>query len=272
MASSLPQIFHEGDAPRTELANNIEFPVGTIATLSVNNDTYTVMKQANGSWTGTRLHSTDPADHMINDEEITIATDNDLPTQTMARIDIPSDSHSGSFSWLQYLKEDALKEDDRQWKLVDAVFIDEDRTYIKILPQAVYKPENGPPLLVVNYHATPLARILEDPTGAIHNPGAPAFTEVITNEKRSIRYRFSGWEPNGKQKETQVRIRTERKGLANSRAQLANNIAKNLKVHFEEAGPEALRFFGEPVEFDKLVLISAVFTPDGTIQPRLGVI
>ena len=50
----------------------------------------------------------------------------------MARIDIPSDSHSGSFSWLQYLKEDALKEDDRQWKLVDAVFIDEDRTYIKV--------------------------------------------------------------------------------------------------------------------------------------------
>ena len=38
----------------------------------------------------------------------------------MARIDIPSDSHSGSFSWLQYLKEDDLEEDDRQWKLVDA--------------------------------------------------------------------------------------------------------------------------------------------------------
>ncbi|KAI0331476.1 hypothetical protein GY45DRAFT_622069 [Cubamyces sp. BRFM 1775] len=248
MSVSPHPLFYDGGAPRFELANDVDFPVGTTATGIVGDTALLFNKQADGLWKGGNL----------DDEETTIAT-NEIPGQTMAVVNVAG--HSDVFSLMRYGFDGGL------WKLLNAELLD-GTTKIVILQQDEYKPEQRPPFLVVNYHATLLVDILANAEAVVRDPNSAAFSvKDIKNEKRSIQYRF----PDCPLPPTQHRIRTEKRCIPKTRSELAVIIAKDLRDKLPLDGV-VLSPFEQPVAFEEMVLLAAVFSGPGTIQPYVGVI
>ncbi|KAJ8453652.1 hypothetical protein ONZ51_g13480 [Trametes cubensis] len=249
MLNSLHPLFYDSGAPRMELADDVDFPVGTNAII-VDDVARVFVKQDGELWKGGNVLDSNADD--------TLAT-KEIPNEAVLEVGVAS--HSDVFSLLRYSKEDGGR-----WKLLNAELLG-DTDLILVVPQDVYKPEQDL-LLVVNYHATSLSRILADHEVVRHSH-LPAFTvDVIENERRSIRYCF----PRCPLPTSQPRIRTEMSRTPNTRGQLALTIAKDLRGKLAAAKEETLAPFGQPLNFDDLVLLSADFRGPGTIQARIGVI
>ncbi|KAH9896434.1 hypothetical protein C8Q73DRAFT_409591 [Cubamyces lactineus] len=126
--------------------------------------------------------------------------------------------------------------------------------------------------LEIDYHATRLAH-LKAGEAAVRYPDEPAYNaEVISNEKRTIRYRFK--DCNHSLPEAQWRIRPADRRVAKTRRELADKVSEDLSTKLKdlEKDGKTLFYHDKPVRFEDIVLLSVVFYSKGCIRPRLAVV